>query len=51
MSNDQITTYKKGFERRTDDIKKDADRARELLVRAGINTSKGNLKKEYRDTK
>jgi hypothetical protein len=51
MSNDQITSYKKDFERRTDEMKNDSERARKILIRAGINTKKGVLRKEYRDPK
>lgn len=51
MSSDQITSYKKDFERRTNEMKNDSERARQVLVRAGINTKKGSLRKEYRDAK
>ena len=51
MSDDQIASYKKDFERRTDEMKNDSERVRKILIRAGINTKKGVLRKEYRDPK
>ena len=48
MTTDQIQEYKEEFQKRTEDLTKDESKARDFLIRAGIYTDKGNLKKAYR---
>ena len=49
MNKTEYDIVKKLLEKRTKEIKNNQAEARSVLVRAGIFTEKGNLKKVYKD--
>ncbi len=49
MNKTEYDIVKKLLEKRTKEIKNNQTEARSVLVRAGIFTEKGNLKKVYKD--